>query len=339
MPKGTHSAEVATSRPEWHSALSRYARSQPGRATWQLVNTLIPYAALWVVMVWTLARGHVWLLPALIPVAAGFLVRTFIIFHDCCHGSFFPSRRANRAVGYFTGILSFTAFDDWRWAHLTHHSAVVDLDRHGPGEISTMTVADYRSATRMRRFGYRLYRHPLVLFVVGPFYQFFLRQRLPGHGAPAKARTSVLTTNLALLAIATLAGLTIGIGPYLLVQLPVMLLAGAAGIWLFYVQHQYDGVRWVRSDEWDPIRASIEGSSYYRLPGLLRWFTGNIGLHHIHHAGPRIPNYRLRRCLDGVPALRDVEPLTIRASLRSIGMKLWCEETQRLVSFRSLRSA
>jgi omega-6 fatty acid desaturase (delta-12 desaturase) len=269
-------------------------------------------------------------------VAAGLLVRIFIFFHDCGHGSFFSSPRANTILGYISGILTFTPYHSWRRAHAGHHATSGNLDRRGVGDVWTMTVEEYRAAPRRTQIAYRIYRNPVVMFGLGPAISFLIAQRFPQKGSKRRETLSVLITDVAIVAIIVTASLTIGLGTYLLIQLPIILIGGALGIWLFYVQHQYEGVYWARKETWDATKAALEGSSYYKLPKVLRWFTGNIGLHHIHHLRPRIPNYKLQQCYDQVPAMQEVQPLTIRKSLKSLRMNLWDEEQQELVTFRSL---
>jgi omega-6 fatty acid desaturase (delta-12 desaturase) len=324
-------------KPAWHGAIARFARPDDRRAIWQLINTFVPYVALWVAMVRTMQLGlPYWLTLALAVVAAGFLVRIFIFFHDCGHGSFFSSPRANTILGYITGILTFTPYHDWRRSHATHHATAGNLDRRGVGDVWTMTVDEYLAAPPLQRLGYRLFRNPLIMFGLGPAYMFLLAQRFAHKSAGRRERRSVVITNLALLAILLLASLTIGLGTYLAIQLPVLLIAGVAGLWLFYVQHQYQGVYWARDGAWDPIRSALEGSSYYKLPRPFQWITGNIGLHHIHHLRPRIPNYALQACYDAVPAMQAVRPLTFFESLKSLSMNLWDEQEQKMVGFRAL---
>jgi omega-6 fatty acid desaturase (delta-12 desaturase) len=326
-------------KPEWYAATAKYGKPDIRKATWQLIDTLVPYAALWVLMVLMVKNGYPYgITLALAMVAGGLLVRIFILFHDCCHGSFFASRRANTLLGAIAGILVFTAFDDWRRAHGRHHATFGDLDRRGTGDIWTMTVAEYRAAPLQKRLAYRLFRNPLVLFGPGPVILFLIINRFPTTGARRRERTSVLLTDLAIVAIFVLAGLTIGLRTYLLIQLPIIFVASCVGMWLFYVQHQFEGVYWARHENWDSMRVALEGSSYYRLPGVLQWFTGNIGLHHVHHVRPRIPNYHLQQCCDGIPALQAVRPLTLRASLRSLRLNLWDETHHKLVGFRELKS-
>lgn len=325
-------------RPSWYKLLRQYDRPDLRKVIWQLVNTFVPYAALWAVMILTVQRGlSYWVTLALSVPAAFYLVRIFIFFHDCCHRSFFASQTANTIVGYVTGILTFTPYDEWRESHNRHHATVSDLDRRGTGDVWTMTVEEYRNASPWQRLAYRFFRHPLVTFGLGPTYIFLLSQRLPGKNASRAAVRSVIITDLAILAIFGLAAVTIGIRTYVLVQLPVILIAATIGVWLFYVQHQFEGVYWARHEAWNPLRAALEGSSYYKLPGVLRWLTGSIGLHHVHHVRPRIPNYNLQACLDAIPALQDVNPVTVGRSLRSPWLDLWDEERQQLVSFRAAR--
>lgn len=325
-------------KPDWYKAISKYEQPNLQKAIWQLVNTFTPYFALWVLMVFTIQQGYsYWVTLALVVVAGALLVRIFIFFHDCCHGSFFAWRRANRVLGYISGILTFTPYEDWRRSHAGHHATVGDLDRRGVGDIWTLTVEEYLAAPRLKRLAYRLFRNPIIMFGLGPGLIFLIAQRWSHKGARKRERYSVVFTNLAILAIIGVASLTIGFRTYVLIQLPTMLVAGAIGVWLFYVQHQFEGVYWSRHEAWDPMRAALEGSSYYKLPKVLQWVTGNIGLHHIHHVRPRIPNYNLQQCYDDLPAMQAVEPLTILRSLKSLWMNLWDEERQKMVSFRSLK--
>ena len=336
------SASVKTQvvQSEWYRELSRYEKPHPGKALFQLFNTLLPYLGLWVLMVWMLHHGLSYgLLLPLMVVAAGLLVRIFIFFHDCSHGSFFASRKANRIVGYLCGILTFTPYENWRHPHVVHHATGGDLDRRGDGDVWTMTVQEFLAAPLWKQLLYRLFRNPLFLFVLSPLVKFAFVHRFPHVGAGKPERVSVHLTNLALLGVLLIAHFTIGIGTYLFIQVPIITLAGAVGIWLFYVQHQYEGVYWERHESWDPVQAALAGSSYYKLPKLLQWFSGNIGLHHIHHLRPRIPNYNLQRCLEEVPALQEVEPLTLRRSLKSMFLHLWDEQQHKLISFRALNRA
>lgn len=308
------------------------------RAVWQIANTFIPYFLLLYAMYLTIRNGYsYWITLALAVPAAVFLGRIFIFFHDCVHSSFFASRRANAILGRVCGILTFTAYEDWRRAHGIHHATVGDLDRRGVGDFWLLTLDEYLSAPRRTRIGYRLFRNPFVLFGLGPAYEFLISHRFSHKGAGKKERRSVYVNNIAILAIIVAASLTIGFRTYVMIQLPVILICGAMAMWMFYVQHQFSGVLWSRHDERDPIRIALEGSSYYRLPGVLNWMTGNIGYHHIHHIRPGIPNYNLQRCFDETPAMQAVKPLTIRESLQSPFLHLWDEGRQRIVGFRSTR--
>ncbi len=320
--------------PEWYGGLAAYRNPDNWKAAGQLANTLLPYFALWYLMVRSLQLGYPYPVTLLLALpAAALLVRIFILFHDCVHGSFFSAKGANTFCGYLCGLLVFTSFENWRFSHLRHHATYANLDTRGYGDIWTMTRSEYAGADRTTRWQYRLYRNPLVMFPLGALYSFLLGHRLPTRNSRRAERMSVLLTNLLLLGISLLVSHFIGWRIYLLVQIPVLGLAGAAGIWLFYVQHQFSGVYWARKEEWNPLRAAMEGSSFYRLPPLLRWFSGNIGYHHIHHLGPRIPNYRLRACFAAIPALNAKAPLTLAASLSAVRLKLWDEEAQQLVAF------
>jgi omega-6 fatty acid desaturase (delta-12 desaturase) len=337
MSNDSAAGQARPAKPTWHQAIAAYAQSDRRKAIWQLVNTFVPYIGLWVLMIYTIRAGlSYWLTLPLILLAAVLQVRIFIFFHDCGHGSFFASPRANTALGYITGILTFTPYHDWRRAHAKHHATAGDLDRRGWGDVWTMTVEEYLAASRPVRLAYRLFRNPLLMFGLGPALIFLITQRFPHKGAKKREIISVIITDLAILAIVVVASLTIGLRTYLLIQLPILLIAGVLGLWLFYVQHQYEGVYWARHEVWDPINAALKGSSYYKLPKVLQWCSGNIGLHHIHHLRPRIPNYSLQRCYDAIPAMQEVQPLGFLESLKSLRMNLYDETQQRLVSFRSL---
>ncbi len=290
-------------------------------------------------MIMTVQRGYpYWVTLALATVAGGILVRLFILFHDCCHGSFFMSRSANTIVGYVTGILTFTAFEDWRHAHNRHHATAGDLDRRGVGDIWTMTTDEYVMAPRLKRLGYRIYRNPFILFGPGSALLFLCFQRFPKKGSDKRVRKSVIITNFALLFLVAVAASTIGLGTYLMIQLPVIAIGGSVGLWLFYIQHQFEDVYWVRHHSWSSLSVALHGSSYLRLPNVLQWFTGNIGLHHVHHVRPTIPNYNLQQCCDDVPALQAVQPITFKASIRSLRLHLYDEKNQKLVGFSHVGS-
>jgi omega-6 fatty acid desaturase (delta-12 desaturase) len=319
-------------RSDLYSLVEPFGRPRRSRAVAELLETVIPYAVLNVVMVMVVRRGHPVVALALSVLAAGFLVRLFIIFHDCCHGSFFPSRRANRIVGYITGVFILTPFDQWQRSHSEHHATAGDLDRRGVGDVWTLTTTEYLAATRWKRLFYRVFRNPFIMFGIGPALLFVFGNRVSGPGASKRERFSVHFTNAGIAAALVVAYLTIGLPTLLWTQLPTTLLAGAAGVWLFYVQHQFEDVYWAHHETWEPIKAALEGSSYYKLPKVLQWFTGSIGLHHIHHVQPRIPCYNLQPCQDAVPAFQAVPPLTLRRSLDSLRLRLLDETNRRMVS-------
>lgn len=318
--------------------LAPFGKADLRRAVWQLIDTLVPYAALWVLMCYMIRHGYsYWAVLVPILVASCFLVRIFIFFHDSVHGSFFASDRANRILGYAMGVLTFTPYDFWRRPHFIHHGTYANLDHRGVGDIWTLTVDEYEAASRRERLAYRLYRSRAVLLGLGPAFHFLLVQRFPARQDGKLERQSVMATNLAILAIMAIAYATIGLRTYLLIQLPLAVIGGTIGVWLFYVQHQFEGVYWARNAAWDPVRAALTGCSYYKLPKVLQWITGNIGLHHVHHVLQRVPNYRLQEACNHLPFLQAAKRLTLRGSVRSLGLNLWDETQQRMVSFRSLR--
>lgn len=324
-------------KPAWFQTTTKYARATTGKSLWQIMNTLVPYFALWAAMIYTVEQGYpYWVTLVLAVLAGAILVRVFILFHDCCHGSFFTSQRANTIVGYLTGVMTFTAFDDWRHAHNRHHATAGDLDRRGVGDIWTMTIDEYLSAPLAKRFAYRFYRHPFVLLGMGSALLFLVFQRFPTTGAGWRERRSVFYTNVALLFVLAVASWAIGLRTYLLIQAPIILIAGSLGLWLFYIQHQFEDVYWVRHKSWDPLQVALEGSSYFKLPKALQWLTGNIGFHHIHHVRPSIPNYNLQQCHNKVAVFQRVKPVTLRSSFRSLRLGLCDEKRNKLVGFRSL---
>ncbi len=332
--RGAAAAALATSR--WTAGLGRFERPDAARAAWQVANSLVPYLATMALMVLTVRhRLPWWTTVALVVPASGFMVRLFVLMHDCSHSSFLRSRRAGGVLGAILGVLVFTPFAEWRHLHLDHHATSGDLDRRGTGDMWTMTLDEYVASSRARRLRYRLVRNPLLMLVFGPLVVFLAGNRVPARGSSRRRALSVIFTDLAIAAIVVAAALTIGLRAYLLVQLPVLALGGACGIWLFYVQHQFDPSYWARREAWSPVRAALEGSSYYKLPKVLQWFSGNIGLHHVHHLRPRIPNYNLQRCLDSTPGLQLSRPLTLPRSVHCARLALWDERGQAFVSFRA----
>jgi len=329
--------ELQTDTSRWKEIVARYQKPAVWRGFWQIVNTLVPYAALWYLM-YLAVQVSWWIAVPLAVLAGAFLVRVFIIFHDCGHGSFFKSRQANDTLGVITGMLTLTPYYHWRWEHALHHSSAGDLDRRGTGDIWTLTVQEYLESSRWRRFAYRLARNPVVLFVIAPLYLFLIKHRLPSLKANARERYSVYWTNLAALGIAVGLSWVFGIKTYLLLQSTALMVAGSAGIWLFYVQHQFGGVYWERADDWEYDTAALKGSSFYKLPRVLQWFSGNIGFHHIHHLSPRIPNYHLEKCHKAEPLFQTVKPVTLFSSFKSFTFRLWDEQRHKLVGYRQLRS-
>jgi acyl-lipid omega-6 desaturase (Delta-12 desaturase) len=320
----------------WKEIVAKYQQPSTWRAVWQIINTLGPYVLFWYLMYWSLAVWW-WMAVPFAIVAGALHVRVFIIHHDCGHGSFFKSRKANDILGFITGVLTFTPYFHWRWEHAAHHATSGDLDRRGMGDIWTLTVLEYLEASRWKRFAYRLARNPFVLFILAPMYVLLIKHRFPKSSASRRERSSVYWTNVALLGMA--AGLTwaFGLKAYLFMQLTVLIVAGAAGFWLFYVQHQFEDVYWEHRENWDYTMAALQGSSFYKLPRVLQWFSGNIGYHHIHHLSPRIPNYNLERCHRAHPVFQSVKPLTFFSSLRSFSFRLWDEQRRKLVGYRRLR--
>jgi omega-6 fatty acid desaturase (delta-12 desaturase) len=264
-------------------------------------------------------------------------VRVFIISHDCGHGSFFSSAKANDVLGFITGVLTFTPYYHWRWEHALHHATSGDLDRRGTGDVWTLTVQEYLEASRWKRFAYRLARNPVILFGVAPFFLFLIQQRFPSAKAAQRERHSVAWTNLAIVGLGAALGWAFGFKAYVLLQLLVIMTAGSAGVWLFYVQHQFEGVYWERSSGWDYSTAALKGSSFYKLPKVLQWFSGNIGFHHIHHLSPRIPNYNLEKCHRAEPLFQTVKPVTLLSSLKSFTFRLWDEQQRKLVGYGALK--
>jgi omega-6 fatty acid desaturase (delta-12 desaturase) len=325
------------SAPAWKKIVAKYQKSAVWPGVRQLLNTLIPYAALWCLIYFSLKVSW-WLAIPLAILAGGFLVRMFIISHDCGHGSFLPSRKANEIVGFITGVLTFTPFHQWRWEHSMHHATSGDLDRRGIGDIWTLTVQEYLEASRWQRFAYRLARNPVILFGLAPLYIFLIKHRIPSAKAGHRERLSVWWTNLAMVCVGAGMSWIFGLKAYVLLQVLIVAVAGSAGIWLFYVQHQFEGVYWQRKEEWDYSTAALQGSSFYKLPKVLQWFSGNIGFHHIHHLSPRIPNYHLEKCHKAEPLFQTVKPVTLFSSFKSFTFRLWDEREQRLVGYGALRA-
>jgi omega-6 fatty acid desaturase (delta-12 desaturase) len=318
--------------------LSRYGEPSNARGVAELIITLLPLLALWIVAWLTFVLGYWWATLLIAIPSAGFLVRLFMIQHDCGHGSFFSRRGANDWVGRAIGVLTLTPYDFWRRTHGMHHATSGNLDLRGIGDVDTLTVREFLARSWWGRLRYRIYRHPIVLLGIGPAYLFILQQRLPVglFRAGWQPWLSTMATNLAIASIVAVLMWFIGVKAFLIVHLPIMLLAAAIGVWLFYVQHQFEHTVWESDGTWTQQETALYGSSYYDLPLLLRWFTANIGVHHVHHLCSRIPFYRLRRVLRDHPELREIGRLTLSESFRCIRLTLWDESGRRLVSFRDI---
>lgn len=332
------SAKATAERPFWRDALAPYARPRLGRSTLGVATSVPPYLALSALMYAALDVSYLLTLALAIP-AAGFLVRTFIVFHDCTHGSFLSSKRANAWLGTALGLLTFSTFACWRHAHLVHHATAGDLERRGVGDLPTKTVAEYQALSPRGRLAYRLFRNPLVMFGIGPIFALVVQPRIVPRTARPRIKRSVLTTNLMLVLLVGSLCWLIGWQQYLLVQLPTVMLAGATGVWLFYVQHQFDDVYWESGERWSYADAALRGSSYLKLPKVLQFFSGNIGLHHVHHLSARIPNYNLQRAHDENPIFHTVPTLSLADGMRAVRLKLYDEQGHRMVTFAQATAA
>ena len=330
-------AKRRSERPWWRDALAPYSKPHLGRSTVDVLTSVVPYFGLMTGMYFLLDVSY-WLVLAVSIPAAGFLLRTFILFHDCAHGSFLPSKRANDILGTFCGLLVFSSFLPWRHEHAVHHATAGDLDRRGVGDVPTFTVAEYKAMKWYARLGYRLFRNPFVMFGLGPIWALVIRPRLTTKDMRPRLKRSVHFTNVALVVIVGTVCWLIGWKEFLLIQAPVAWLAGSAGVFLFFVQHQFEDVYWETSDNWSYSEAALKGSSYLKLPRVLHFFTGNIGYHHLHHLSARIPNYNLPRAHEANPQFQDVPTLTLWDGFKCSRFKLVDEKTGRLVTFREARA-
>jgi acyl-lipid omega-6 desaturase (Delta-12 desaturase) len=326
---------MTTEKFKWQGVVSKYAYPEAWRSVWQVINSVIPFLVMWYIMYRSLEVGY-WLTLILAIPTAGFMMRCFIIFHDCCHGSFFRTMKANDRLGLVIGVLVLTPYYDWKHDHAIHHATAGDLDRRGIGDVYTMTVEEYLAAPWYKKIGYRVMRSPMILFTIGSFFVFTVRHRFWRAGSGKRERSSVIWTNIAIAAVVGWIMLEIGWAAFLLVEVPVLLIAYGVGVWLFYVQHNFDPSYWERHAEWEFFNAGMDGSSFYKLPKILQWFTGNIGFHHIHHLSPKIPNYKLEECHNENPVFQ-IEPLTFRRSLQSLFFRLWDEREKMLVGWNALK--
>ena len=322
----------------WTAVLARYRQPSAVRSTVEIVITALPFAGLWALSALAAVNGLWWGLLLTIP-AAGFLVRLFILQHDCGHGALFARRSVNDWTGRVLGVLTFTPYDYWRRTHAVHHATAGNLDKRGMGDVDTLTVGEYRARPWLGRIRYRLYRNPVIMFGLGPAWLFICQYRLPLGllRAGVQPWLSTIATNLSIVFLAALLIWLIGLGPFLMVQLPITLMAATLGVWLFYVQHQFEETHWSEGEDWNFQHAALHGSSHYDLPPVLRWFTGNIGIHHVHHLSSKVPFYRLPQILRDHPELAGIGRITLLESLRCVKLVLWDEKAKRLVSFREAR--
>lgn len=335
MTTFTEPAQESAAYTGWRQLVARYQQPILRKSIWQIVNSFGGLFLMWMLMYFSLRVGY-WLTLLLAIPAAGFAVRIFIIQHDCGHGSFFKSRKANDSVGIVCSLFTLTPYRFWRKSHAIHHAHHAELEERGIGDVWTLTVDEYLAAPWWKRSVYRVFRHPLFLFGIAPAVNFLILTRFPVGGEKSwhnGERESVFYTNLALAGLFAIFIAWVGIGATLAVFLPTFVLAAATGTWLFYVQHQYERTYWEHTPEWDYTLAAMHGSSYYKLPKVLQWFTGNIGFHHIHHLSSRIPNYHLERCHFSHPMFHTVKPLTLLSSLKCVNLRLWDEKNRKLVSF------
>ena len=318
---------------ELNRILAPYQKSELRRSVWQLINTLIPYIAMWYLMYLSLQISYV-LTLVLAVIAAGLMTRLFIFFHDCGHNSFFNSTKLNKQVGFWLGVLVYTPGEHWWHSHAIHHATSGNLDKRGTGDVTTLTLEEYIQAKWEKRLGSKIFRHPLVMFGLGPLYMFLILHRLPIPVYGKKEVMSVIYTNMAILGLVTLISLAIGWQAFILIQLPILWIGGAFGIWLFYIQHQFEDTYWQRNENWSYVASALLGASFYRLPGILQWFSGSIGFHHIHHLSPRIPNYYLAEAHENATSIHKwVHKINLGEGMREIRLKLWDEPVRMMVSW------
>jgi len=323
--------------PEWRAAVKKYARPQRNKSLWQIANSVLPYLALWVGMIY-FADKNFWISASLAAVAALFVVRIFIIFHDCGHYNYFKSKKACKIVGHITGIICFTPFSDWGKDHKLHHATCGNLDKRGFGDVWTLTVEEYKEASSWTKIQYRIYRHPAIIFFLGPILVFTIKQRFSRKHTGKEGRRSVYICNIGLALYITIMSLLFGFWTFFFLQLIVIGLAAIFGVWLFYVQHQFEETYWEHQEDWSFVESALVGSSFYKLPKVLQWFSGNIGFHHIHHLSAMIPNYSLEKAYLDEQIFQDIEPLTVLKSLELFNFRLWDEENRKMVSYRVLRA-
>jgi len=318
-------------------SVAPYEKTDRKASIRQLINTLVPLVLFWSAAYFSLSVSY-WLTLLLAIPTAGFVIRTFIICHDCCHGSFFKSRKANDIFGTITGVLTLVPYRQWKHSHSIHHAGSSNLDKRGIGDIWIMTVDEYAAAGAWKRLYYRIYRHPVVIFGLGPIAVFLIQYRFNAKGARRKERMNTYLTNASIVALYGTLIWAIGWQAFLMVQLPIIFVSGFLGIWLFYVQHQFEDTFFEKEEEWSYVKAAVEGSSYYKLPKPLQWITGNIGFHHVHHLSPKVPNYNLEKAHNATPPLQKATTITIGTSLKALRFRLWDEENKQFLSFKQNKS-
>jgi acyl-lipid omega-6 desaturase (Delta-12 desaturase) len=319
----------------WEKVIMKYNRPELRKSIWQICNSFVPYVLLWFLMYQSLHYSY-WITLLLSILACGFLIRLFIIFHDCGHGSFFKSKKANNIIGTIMGVLTFTPYFMWSYQHRIHHASSGNLDKRGVGDVWTMTVEEYQKSSKGLRFFYRAFRNPFILFTIGPVFVITFQNRVSNSKMTRMEKMNIYFTNIMILIMAASVSLLIGIKAYLLIQLPILLISHSAGLWLFYVQHQYEEAFWERESKWDYRSAAIKGSSFLKLPRVFQWFTGNIGFHHVHHLSSRIPNYNLARCHYENDIFKEVKIIDLFATFKTLRLSLWDEANRRMTSFRRL---
>ncbi|RKL66061.1 fatty acid desaturase [Salipaludibacillus neizhouensis] len=317
---------------ELKKEMAPYEKNDTRASVKQVINTLVPLVILWYSSYLSISVSY-WLTIPFLIATAGFLVRTFIIFHDCCHQSFFRNKKANEILGTITGILTLVPYQQWKNSHNTHHATSSNLDKRGTGDMWLLTVDEYKNASIGTKIGYRIYRNPIVMLGIGPLAVFAFQYRFNSKKARRKERINLYVTNFSIVALYALLSLLVGWQTFVMLQLPMLLISGMMGIWLFYVQHQFEDSYFEHSDEWSYVQAAVEGSSYYKLPKVLQWITGNIGFHHVHHLSPRVPNYNLEKAHESSQPLQKATTITLATSFKSLRYRLWDENAKKFVSF------
>lgn len=320
----------------WEKVVRKYSQPDFKLSVWQISNSLIPFLAICVAMYYSLSFSYL-LTLVLAVIASGFFIRLFIIFHDCGHGAFFKSQKANKIVGIIMGILTFTPYSKWHYQHGIHHATALNLDKRGIGDILTLTKDEYNNASKKRKLTYRIARNPFVMFLLGPIFLILVQNRITNHYMRKEDKHNVYLTNIVLLLFVIGMSMLLGVKTYLMIQLPILYISHSVGIWLFFVQHNFEDVSWERTNDWDYLSAALKGSSYLKLPRIFQWFTGNIGFHHIHHLSPRIPNYKLEQCHAENELFQGVKPITFLSTFKYLNLHLWDEKNQCMISFKENR--